>query len=209
MTTIAFIAMVMLCLFIKTKITIIMTKIRIILSLLTVSAFSVSSAFAATDAKEVTRATTYSVHSSMPDSSQAQQQATIVSDTSQTGGRMKVISPGNQSMSLEDQLRGVQAPQAITPENPVAVSQTAQINYPVMVGNEGQIDQLQTELSNMFVKADKNADDLTKYQQYSLYLAYKQAQQNQLLLEQNNKIILALEKISLQNQLLLAHQSSK
>ncbi|WP_440992854.1 hypothetical protein [Cysteiniphilum litorale] len=141
--------------------------------------------------------------------SQTQQQATIVSDTSQTGSRMKVISPGNQSMSLEDQLRGVQAPQAIMPENPVAVSQTAQINYPVTVGNEGQIDQLQTELSNMFVKADKNADDLTKYQQYSLYLAYKQAQQNQLLLEQNNKIILALEKISLQNQLLLAHQTSK
>lgn len=179
-----------------------MTKIRIILSLLTVSAFSMSSVFAATES------TASPTHSAMAES-QPQQQATIVSDTSQTGGRMKVISPGNQSMSLEDQLRGVQAPQAITPENPVAVSQTAQINYPVTVGNEGQIDQLQTELSNMFVKADKNADDLTKYQQYSLYLAYKQAQQNQLLLEQNNKIILALEKISLQNQLLLTRQSSK
>ncbi|WP_119329528.1 hypothetical protein [Cysteiniphilum halobium] len=179
-----------------------MKKICATLLLLTGSIFSFSPSFASI------KATTAPDHTSTPDA-HTKKQATIVSDTAQTGSRMKVISPGNQSMSLEDQLRGVQAPQAIMPENPVAVSQTAQINYPVTVGNEGQIDALQTELSNMFAKADKNADDLTKYQQYSLYLAYKQAQQNQLILEQNNKIILALEKISLQNQLLLAHQSSK
>ncbi len=131
------------------------------------------------------------------------EQGTIVSDTSHTGTQMKVISPGNESLSLEEQLKGVKAPQSIMPENPVAISQKAPLNYPAMVGNEGQIDTLQSELQNMFLKADKSAADLTKYQQYTLYLLYKQAQQNQLILEQNNKMILALERISLQNEALL------
>ena len=146
--------------------------------------------------------------SNSAESSSRISQGAIVSDTSHAGAQMKLISPGNQSMSLEDQLKGVQAPIAIMPDNPVAISHETQFNYPVMVGNEGQIDVLQNELKNMFIKADKNAGELTKYEQYTLFLLYKQAEQNQLVLAQNNKIILALEKISLQNEALLQKETT-
>ncbi len=139
----------------------------------------------------------------LPETTISSKNEHIISDSTQSHAQMQVISAGDESLSLDQQLRGVKAPQVIMPENPVAIADKAQINYPVMVGNESQIEAIQSELYNMFLKVDQNAHNLSKPEQYIFYLLYKQAQQNQLILEQNNKMILSLEKISLQNEVLL------
>ena len=116
---------------------------------------------------------------------------------------MKVFFSGGESMSLDQQLKGVSVPANAMPEKPVAVAKVAPVSYPVAVGNEQQIAQLQVELQNAFNNADKDAKDFSKPEQFVLYLLYKQAQQNQMMLEQNNDMILELRKISAQNDKLL------
>ncbi|WP_119342896.1 hypothetical protein [Facilibium subflavum] len=121
-------------------------------------------------------------------------------DSQSATNNTKVISSGDKSLSLTEQLSGVSPP--VEKQKP----QVAQVvdSTPSFVGNEAEIADLQRQLQNAFNNADKEAKDFSKPQQYMLFLLYKQAQQNQLILKQNNEIILSLRHIEQQNAQLLS-----
>lgn len=118
---------------------------------------------------------------------------------------IKVISSGNQSLSLDQQLHDVAPP---TPQQEELQTEAAKPevlqHLPESVGNAAKITQLQQELETAFQKADQEAKGFSKAEQFSLYLLYKQAEQNQLLLAQNNEILSILRQIKSQNHSMVA-----
>ena len=118
---------------------------------------------------------------------------------------IKVISSGDQSLSLDQQLHNVTPPVPEAEEIqsiPSELEHAEHLNLPESVGshsNEIKITQLQQELQTAFQKADQAATGFSKAEQFSLYLLYKQAEQNQLLLAQNNELISTLRQIKSQN----------
>ena len=110
-----------------------------------------------------------------------------------TTSPIKVISSGDQSLSLDQQLHNVTPP---VPEVekiqsiPSELEHAEHLNLPESVGshsNEIKITQLQQELQTAFQKADQAATGFSK------------AEQNQLLLAQNNELISTLRQIKSQN----------
>ncbi len=113
---------------------------------------------------------------------------------------MQVIASGDKSLSLNEQLSGVAPPPKALP---ISTPKVQTINYTATTGNEPEIRKLQMDIVNAFHNADKEADDFTKPEQYTLYMLYKQAEQNQLQLKQNDQMILALKEIAAQNDRLI------
>ena len=112
---------------------------------------------------------------------------------------VKIITSGNKSLSLNDQLKGVSAPKPAIVNTPKPQMPPT----PKALGNEAEINALGISLHNAFQNADKSADKFTKAEQYILYLLYKQAEQNQIQLKQNNTMISTLKQIAAQNNRLI------
>ena len=115
------------------------------------------------------------------------------------------MSSGDKSLSLDQQLHNVTPPVPEAEEIqslPSELEHAEHLNFPKSVGshsNEIKITQLQQELQTAFQKADQAAKGFSKAEQFSLYLLYKQAEQNQLLLAQNSELISTLRQIKNQN----------
>ena len=104
-----------------------------------------------------------------------------------------VLSSGNQSLTLDEQLKKLSHPSLISHNVAQAKSSKADM-LPVIMENKAQINEMGQKLEAAFKKANKVAGKWSKAEQYMVYFLYQQAKQNQLILKQNNQILQALSK---------------